>query len=168
VAKKKSTKKKVTNPKGDRLGYHGYTGKKSKLSVAAFWVKVFSIQAKEMFTDNQICSAMYVEFPHAKRYVTADVVIFRNRYNNGNLADQSDAPKAKAAEYLECTHCHKGVRKPMWGEKTDPSERAPKRKAKTKSNKDKKKASRKTRASVNSGKSEKKKATKNKATKKKG
>lgn len=145
----KIKKKSKTGP-----GYQGYTGKKTKLSVAAFWVRLFAAQSKAQLTDHQICSVMFGEFSQAKRYVPADVMIFRNRYNNGNLADQPDAPKVKCAEYLECTHCHKGVRKPMWGEKKP---------AKTV-----KKASRKTKASVNSGKSAKKKTAKRKATKKKG
>lgn len=167
MAKKKSNKKKPTKKKGGTggPGYMGYTGKTSKLSVSAYWVKMFTAQAKEMLTDKQVCAAMFAEFRSAKRYVNADVVIFRNRYNNGNLADQPDAPKTKAAEYLECPHCRKGVRKPMWGEKGSVDRAHPlKDRAKKKK---KKKAPRKTKASVNSGKSEKTKDTKNKVTKKK-
>ena len=116
-----------------------------------------------MLTDTQICSAMFVEFPDAKRRTPADVMIFRNRFNNGNLADQDGIPKVKCAEYLPCTHCHKGVRKPRWGEKVKPV-KPPVKKAKKVT---KKKASRKTKPVLKSGKPAAKKASKRKAKKKK-
>lgn len=158
-------KKKKKSAKKKSAGYKGFTGKKSKLGVAHFWVRMFTQQPRAMLTDAQIINAMGAEFPQAKEYTAADVVIFRNRFNNGNLADQSVAPKDKVGEYISCTHCRKGVRMPAWGEKGQAAKPKKAKITKKKSKVTKKKASRKTSSSVIS-KASKKKATKKKATKK--
>jgi len=118
--KKKATKKKATKKvaKKKPVGYQGFKGTKTKMSVATFWVYLFARQAKARLTDPQIVSAMRSEFKDSKAYTRHDVVMFRNRYNNGKLGEQSSAPKVKCGEYVSCPHCKKGVRLPMWGEKS--------------------------------------------------
>ena len=114
MAKKKTSSKKKTGP---GPGFKGYTGTTTGKTVAEYWAKLFAAQPKAKLDNKGLSGEMAIEFPNAKKYSDRDVIVFRNRYNNGNLVHQTEAPKIRIGEYVSCPSCGHGVRVKGWGEK---------------------------------------------------
>ncbi len=119
MAKKVSKRKTKRKGKSKKpVGYQGYKGRHSGLPVSAYWVKLFNAQPKSRMTDDEIIKTMAGEFTKSKRYDAIDVVMFRNRYNNGKLSGQSGKRVSpRVGEYVKCPHCKKNLTLPFWGDK---------------------------------------------------